>query len=199
MAYGNLITLEGKKIALNRVFKETPDYTAPAHFKVGIGDATPDNGDTDLETPVIVSENDSGTTTSTSANHLVETGQNFTSTVDVGDIVMNTTDNTWAYVTQVNSNTDLTLSSDIMVSGENYIVGTSKKVIDTSYPVFDENNLQATISCTLLGLEGNGNIITEFGLFNDDTTNKCFSRAVFEGITKDESVQLIFVEKDMII
>jgi hypothetical protein len=65
---------------------------------------------------------DSGTTTSTTANHLVESGQNFLTTITVGMIVRNTTDATYAYVTAVNSNTDLTISSDIMVSGEAYTI-----------------------------------------------------------------------------
>lgn len=65
---------------------------------------------------------DSGTTTSTSANHLVESGQNFLTTITVGMIVRNTTDSTFAYVTVVNSDTDLTLSSDIMTSGEAFTI-----------------------------------------------------------------------------
>ncbi len=66
----------------------------------------------------------SSTTTSTSANHLVDTGGAFTSgvTVDVGDEVHNTTDDTYAYVTVVGSATDLTLSADIMTSGETYTI-----------------------------------------------------------------------------
>lgn len=65
---------------------------------------------------------DSGTTTSTSANHLVQTGQNFLTTCRIGMIVRNTTDSTYAYITAVNSDTDLTLSSDIMTTTENYTI-----------------------------------------------------------------------------
>ena len=65
---------------------------------------------------------DSGTTTGTTADKLVDSGQNFTSTVSVGDIVKNTTDTTYASVTAV-SDTQLSLSADIMVSGEAYEVG----------------------------------------------------------------------------
>jgi len=63
---------------------------------------------------------DSGTTTSASANKLIQTGQNFLTTVDVDDVVFNTTDNTYALVTSVDSDTQLTLSADIMASGENF-------------------------------------------------------------------------------
>lgn len=71
---------------------------------------------------------DSGTTTSTSSNHLVESGQNFLSTVNIGNVVFNTTDNTFAYVTAVNSNTDLTLDADIMTSGEAYGIYATPKL-----------------------------------------------------------------------
>ena len=65
---------------------------------------------------------DSGTTTSTSANHLVQTSQNFLTTCKVGMLVYNSTDATWAYITTINSDTDLTLSADIMTSGENFTI-----------------------------------------------------------------------------
>lgn len=67
-------------------------------------------------------EADSGTTTSTSANHLVQTGQNFQTTISVGMVVKNTTDSTYSYVTAVNSDTDLTLNDDIIISGEDYVI-----------------------------------------------------------------------------
>lgn len=65
---------------------------------------------------------DSGTTTSTTSNKLVQSGQNFTTTVTVGDVVWNTTDGTWARVTAVDSATTLSLSADIMASGEDFII-----------------------------------------------------------------------------
>lgn len=70
-------------------------------------------------TPLV---SDSGTTSATTANKLVETGQNFTSTVRVGDIVYNTTDTTAATVTAVDSDTTLSLSEDIMESGDFYTI-----------------------------------------------------------------------------
>lgn len=65
---------------------------------------------------------DSGTTDGTTANKLVESGQNFTSTVTVGDVVHNTTDDTFAYVTAIDSDTTLSIDADIMVSGEAYSI-----------------------------------------------------------------------------
>jgi len=61
----------------------------------------------------------SGSATSTSANHLVDTGGAFVATM-VGYRVKNTTDSTYAYITAYNSGTDVTLSSDIFIQGENY-------------------------------------------------------------------------------
>ncbi|WP_428743234.1 BspA family leucine-rich repeat surface protein [Tenacibaculum sp.] len=65
---------------------------------------------------------DSGTTDGTTANKLVDSSQNFTTTVTVGDIVYNSTDDTYAEVTAIDSDTQLTIENDIMVSGDNYRV-----------------------------------------------------------------------------
>ena len=57
----------------------------------------------------------SGTTTGTTAGKLDDVDANFLCVVSVGDIVINTTDSTSAFVTAV-ANTSLSLSSDIMVT-----------------------------------------------------------------------------------
>ena len=66
----------------------------------------------------LIDANDSlratGTITSVTANKLVDSGQNFTDTVEVGDIVKNTTDSTRTTVSSVDSDTELTLADDIM-------------------------------------------------------------------------------------
>ena len=63
---------------------------------------------------------ETGTTTSTVENKLVDSGQNFTSTLAVGDVVKNTTDNTTTLVKTVDSDTQLSLQSNIFTSGEVY-------------------------------------------------------------------------------
>jgi len=63
---------------------------------------------------------DSGTTDGVAANKLIQSGQNFLTTVTVGDVVYNTTDGTYALVTAIDSNTQLSISADIMASGEVY-------------------------------------------------------------------------------
>lgn len=62
------------------------------------------------------------TTDATDAYKLKDSSETFTSTVKLGDLVINTTDSTRADVTKVDSDTILSLSRDIMVSGENYII-----------------------------------------------------------------------------
>jgi hypothetical protein len=62
-----------------------------------------------------------GTTTGSTTDKLVDTGADF-SNVIVGDIVYNTTDNTIATVTVIDSTTILELSADIFTSPEVYIV-----------------------------------------------------------------------------
>lgn len=63
---------------------------------------------------------DSGTTDGTTANRLIDSSQNFLTTIVVGDTVFNSTDDTYATVTAVNSDTMLSLNANIMVSGEAY-------------------------------------------------------------------------------
>lgn len=81
-------------------------------FSVGTTKYTPTNVDT-------------GTTDGTTTNKLVDSSQNFSSTVSVGDVVFNSTDTTYAIVTNVDSNTVLTISVDIMTSGEDYNIESS--------------------------------------------------------------------------
>lgn len=62
----------------------------------------------------------SGTTTAANVNQLIDATQTFTTSVSVGDIITNTTDNTSAYITAIVSDTTLTISSDIMANAETY-------------------------------------------------------------------------------
>jgi surface protein len=63
---------------------------------------------------------DNGTTDGAAANKLIQSGQNFITTVTIGDVVYNTTDGTYAFVTGIDSDTQLSISADIMASGEVY-------------------------------------------------------------------------------
>jgi len=79
-----------------------------------------------------------GSATETSAGHLVDTTNNqFTSTM-VGKRIKNTTDTTYAYITAYNSTSDLTVSPDIFVSGEEYEIKNAKYITPVSgrYSIF---------------------------------------------------------------
>jgi len=65
-----------------------------------------------------------GTATSTIANHLIDTGESQFKASDVGRVVHNTTDDTYASITEYNSQSNLTLDADIMVDGEDYEIWT---------------------------------------------------------------------------
>jgi hypothetical protein len=62
----------------------------------------------------------SGTATSTTSNKLVDSSAQFSNTASSSYFIRNLTDNTIAQITTVDSDTTLSLSSDIMTSGENY-------------------------------------------------------------------------------
>lgn len=100
------------------------------------------HGEQQYATPV-----DNGTTDgATTANKLIQSGQNFTTTVAVGYLVKNTTDNTTAKVTAVDSDTQLSLDTDIMATGENYEI----------YQLYWQG--------TADNLDPEGNTITDFAL-----------------------------------
>lgn len=65
---------------------------------------------------------DSGTCSSTTTNKLVQSGQNFVTTISVGDVVTNTTTGAAALVTAIDGNTTLSLDADIMTSGDTFII-----------------------------------------------------------------------------
>ena len=63
-----------------------------------------------------------GAVTNTLSNKLKDTNQEFNNKIKVGDIVRNLTDNTSASVLAVDSSDTLSISNDIMASGESYMI-----------------------------------------------------------------------------
>jgi hypothetical protein len=61
-----------------------------------------------------------GTASATTTNKLVDASAAFTTLIAVGDVVENTTDNTTAKITAIDSATQVTLDNNIMASGEIY-------------------------------------------------------------------------------
>ena len=76
-----------------------------------------------------------GTTTGVQANKLIDSTQTFTSTVTIGDKVINQVDGQSALVTNVDSNTTLSLDADIMLSGEDYTIDNSPFITQGHYYV----------------------------------------------------------------
>jgi len=94
--------------------------------------------DADTNSPVLSDgggEAANGTTTSTSANKLVDSSASFTSTVTVGDQVVNQVDGQTALVSNVDSDTTLSLDNDIMLTGEAYTIDNSPFITQGHYYV----------------------------------------------------------------
>ena len=94
--------------------------------------------DADTNSPVLGSgggEAANGTTTATTANKLVDSSASFTSTVTVGDQVVNQVDGQTALVSNVDSNTTLSLDADIMLTGEAYTIDNSPFITQGHYYV----------------------------------------------------------------
>jgi len=73
------------------------------------------------QTSYTIGQKSKGSTTSTSAGNLVDSGANFnTDNVQVGDTVKNLTDSTSTTVSAVTSTTELDVADDIFTSGESY-------------------------------------------------------------------------------
>ena len=84
---------------------------------------------------VIGTPRSTSTTTSTTADKLVDTEGSFTTDYTaIGDTVHNTTDSTTALVTAIDSDSTLSLDSDIMTSGEDYEILASTPNL---FPVLD--------------------------------------------------------------
>lgn len=107
---------------------------------------------------------DSGTTSSATTNKLVESGQNFLSTVTVGDIVVNTTDGTTTTVTAIDSNTTLSLAADIMGSTKAYTIysATNKveQIVNIEKAILVQQASSTTTTIALSASSASTDIIT---------------------------------------
>ena len=94
--------------------------------------------DASSNSPVLSSgggEAANGTTTSTLSNKLVDSSASFTSTVTIGDQVVNQVDGQIALVTNIDSNTTLSLDADIMLTSEAYTIDNSPFITQGHYYV----------------------------------------------------------------
>jgi hypothetical protein len=107
--------------------------------------------DADTNTPTLTSgggEVESGTTDgATTAFKLIDSSQNFNTTVSIGNKVINQVDGTTALVTVIDSNTQLTLDTNIMLTGEAYTIDASPFIPQGNYYVVNyagNTNLNGT-------------------------------------------------------
>lgn len=100
--------------------KSTGNYTAPVTHWAICDSVT--HGAGNMLAHGKLAEWDSGNCDGIGAdtNKLRDTGQNFLTTCEVGMIVYNTTDDTSTTIVSIDSDTQLTLTDDIMDDGENY-------------------------------------------------------------------------------
>ena len=94
--------------------------------------------DANTNTPTLASgggEATSGTTTSTTADKLVDTAANFTATVTIGDKVVNQVDGQTALVSAIDSATVLSIDTDIMLTGEAYTIDNTPFITQGHYYV----------------------------------------------------------------
>jgi hypothetical protein len=104
--------------------------------------------------PSLSSEVVSGTTTATTAGKLVDSSESFILLgVKIGDVIYNTTDSTVTKVTAVDSDTILSVESDIFATTENY-------------KIFGQ---ESTGSVFLIGAPGTG-VVRVLTAGNDDVT-----------------------------
>ena len=98
---------------------------------------------------------DSGTTdgSPSGSNDLIQSGQNFLTTVSVGDYVHNTTDDAWHVVSAVNSDTQLNLESGTVATGKAYTIY-SGNIANYNYQLVSAENVviveQASQSTTTI-------------------------------------------------
>lgn len=107
---------------------------------------------------------DSGTTSATTAGKLTDGAQSFETTIKKGYLVKNTIDNTYAYVTKVDSDTALSLDNDIMATGETYTIYTnpyflSSSAIEALKPTIKENYIFAKSTITIDGASPAGDVV----------------------------------------
>ena len=76
-----------------------------------------------ISIPNVATATATGSATATTANKLVDSTKDFSALgIQKGFIIYNTTDNTAALVTAVDSATTLSVSADVFASGETYVI-----------------------------------------------------------------------------
>ena len=137
-------------------------------------------------------EADSGTTDGTTADKLVDSGQNFDVTVYSGMTVYNVTDDTYALVTAVDSGSILSLDTDIMATAEDYTVGaywTGTTISGTAVEFSKDDGINHTDGGALsVKVEENLNTIWQFAKGSDVVMSSYVSLTIWIYVDKDWKV-----------
>ena len=144
---------------------------------------------------------ETGTTTSASAYKLIDSAQNFLTTVKTGMRVYNSTDGTYSYVHSVDSNIQLTLEDDIFTITEGYqIFGTrdgwkfARSLVQSQSPVQIFNQLLYESHCIMHRSYKNWKIIAledgnTVGTFSNPLTDEDTGRPkVFARLSPIENI-----------
>jgi len=123
-------------------------------LQVSKGIAVSPSDSTPLPNPEFIMT--TGTTTATTATKLVDSAASFTTSVEVGNIVVNTTDNTMTNITAIDSATTLSVADDIFTSGETYTIYKQPETGGAILYVGGSGNIKLTTS--------SGSILTFNGL-----------------------------------
>lgn len=114
--------------------------------KLQVGNAMSVVASDTIKLPKHTGDKQSGTATGTTSSKLVDSGGDFTTSVRIGAIVINTTDSTIATVTAIDSDTTLSLSGDIMASGEAYTIYNDEEKGGAVIYVGTTGNLKVTLT-----------------------------------------------------
>lgn len=110
----------------------------------------------------------------------------------------NNMDYSFIQITATGSSETWTAGKIIMDDWRVASSGDFTKSFITGYPSLDETNIQSTIRAIILSTEANGHNLSEFGIFNSDTSAKMWSRTVFTAVSKTNSMEVTFVSKDKV-
>lgn len=89
--------------------------------------------------------------------------------------------------------TDNDLTNPVIITG----IETTKE-ISAGYPVIDLVNFEVTNRCYLNSLEANGNLINAVGLFNEDSSPLMSDAAKFDGQSKSNTEEFVYILKDRV-
>ncbi len=178
MASGQIVTNEGFKLAVNRIFDGTPTYTVPNAIKFGIGTDTPVAGDTDLGTPIPVTGTES-----------VDDCNATTGWADSADMTLSVNSTTFK---EGGAALNLTKDAGTVVDANTEKTTTSLDFTDKDFHIWIYANTQASIDL----LAVTGALTLRFGSDSSNYYEYVFDRADFAVVGWNLFTQLTIANAD---